>query len=141
MVQLLGDIFRCIFLDTVLIENQLSQIHRKVHKLKVLRHNLKDSLIIAVMVILLSNSYTLLQQYLYMKKESKLITEFVTKQILMKENSHGDTLYIVLIGDSKRKKPSQGPSTDSDAKKKNMKCHYCKKKGHVKLECRKLKAN
>ena len=76
-----------------------------------------------------------------MKKESKLITEFVTKQILMKENSHGDTLYIVLIGDSKRKKPSQGPSTDSDAKKKNMKCHYCKKKGHVKLECRKLKAN
>jgi len=26
-------------------------------------------------------------------------------------------------------------------KKKNIKCHYYKKKGHVKLECRKLKAN
>ena len=92
------------------------------------------------MVILLSDSYTLLQQYLYMKKESKLMTEFVTKQILMEENSYGDALHVILMGDSKRKKPSQGPSTDSNAKK-NMKCHYCKKKGHVKLECRKLKAN
>ena len=45
------------------------------------------------------------------------------------------------MGDSKGKKPSQGPSTDSDMKKKNMKCHYYKKKGHVKLECRKLRAN
>jgi len=45
------------------------------------------------------------------------------------------------MGDSKGKKPSQGPSTDSDMKKKNMKCHYCKKKGHVKLECSKLKGN
>ena len=52
-----------------------------------------------------------------------------------------DALYIVLIGDDKGKKPSQGPSTDSDAKKKNMKCYYCKKKEHVKSECRKLKAN
>jgi len=59
----------------------------------------------------------------------------------MEENSHGSTSYIALIEDSKRKKPSQGPSTNSDAKKKNMKCHYCKKKRHVKLEYRKLKAN
>jgi len=59
----------------------------------------------------------------------------------MKENSHGDALHIVLIGDGKRKKSFQGSSTDSDAKKKNMKCHYYKKKGHVKSEYRKLKAN
>jgi len=76
-----------------------------------------------------------------MKKESKLTTEFVTKQILMEENSRGDASHIALMGDGKGKKPSQGPSTDSDAKKKNIKCHYCKKKGHVKSECRKLKAD
>jgi len=76
-----------------------------------------------------------------MKKESKLTTEFITKQILMEENSHGDASHVALMGDGKRKKPSQGPSTDSDAKKKNMKCHYCKKKGHVKSEYRKLKAD
>jgi len=76
-----------------------------------------------------------------MKKESKLMTEFVTKQILIEENSCGDASHVALMGDGKGKKPSQGPSTDSDAKKKNMKCHYCKKKRHVKSECRKLKAN
>jgi len=75
-----------------------------------------------------------------MKKKSKLTTEFVIKQILMEENSHSNASHITLMGDGKGKKPSQGPSTDSDAKKKNMKCHYCKKKGHVKLEYRKLKA-
>jgi len=67
--------------------------------------------------------------------------EFVTKQILMEENSHGNISHVALIGDGKEKKPSQGPSTNSDAKKKNMKCYYCKKKGHVKSECRKLKAD
>ena len=67
--------------------------------------------------------------------------EFVTKQILMEENSHGDASHVVLMGDGKGKKPSQGSSTNSDAKKKNIKYHYCKKKGHVKLEYRKLKAN
>jgi len=67
--------------------------------------------------------------------------EFITKQILIKENFHGDISYITLIEDSKGKKPSQCPSTDSDTKKKNMKCHYYKKKKHVKLECRKLKAD
>jgi len=58
IVQQLGDIFRCIFLDTVPMKNQLSQIHQKVHRLKVLRHNLKNSLIIAVMVISLLDLYT-----------------------------------------------------------------------------------
>ena len=67
--------------------------------------------------------------------------EFVTKQILMEENSRSDTSHVALIGDGKEKKLSQGPSTNSDAKKKNMKCHYCKKKRHVKSECRKLKAD
>jgi len=47
----------------------------------------------------------------------------------------------IITTDGKGKKPSQSPSTDSDAKKKNMKCHYCKKKEHVKSECRKLKAD
>jgi len=57
MVQLLRDIFRYTFLDTVSMENQLSQRYQKVHRLKVLRHDLKDSLIAAVMVISLPDSY------------------------------------------------------------------------------------
>jgi len=76
-----------------------------------------------------------------MKKESKLTMEFVTKQILIEENSCSNASHIALMGDGKGKKFSQGPSTDSDAKKKNMKCYYCKKKRHVKPEYRKLKAD
>jgi len=57
IVQLLGDIFRCIFLDTIPMENQLSQMYQKVHRLKVLGHDLKDSLIAAVMVMSLPDSY------------------------------------------------------------------------------------
>jgi len=76
-----------------------------------------------------------------MKKKSKLTMEFVTKQILIEENSHGDASHVTLMGDGKGKKPSQGPSTDSDMKKKNIKYHYYKKKEHVKSECRKLKAD
>jgi len=106
IVQLLGDIFRCTFLDTVPMENQLSQICQNIHRLKILGHDLKDSLIAVVMVMLLPDLYTLLRQYLYMKKESKLITGFVTKQILMEENSHGNASYVTLIGNNKRKKPS-----------------------------------
>ena len=44
----------------------------------------------------------------------------------------------------KGKKPIhqfQGSSNDGDAKKKNMKCHYCKRKGHIKSKYRKLKAD
>jgi len=81
-------------------------MYRKVHRLKVLGHNLKDSLIAAVMVMSLPDSYASLRQHLYMKKESKLTMEFVTKQILMEENSHGNTSHITLMGDGKGKKPS-----------------------------------
>ena len=48
------------------------------------------------------------------------------------------------MGEGKEKKPvkqSQDPSVDSGAKKKNMKCHYYKRKGHFKSEYKKLKAN
>jgi len=59
MVQLLGDIFRCTFLDTVPMENQLSQMCQKVHRLKVLKHDLKDTLIAAVIVMSLLDSYVM----------------------------------------------------------------------------------
>ena len=62
----------------------------------------------------------------------------------MEENAREDASYIALIGEGKGKKPvkqSQDSFVDSDAKKKNMKYYYCKKKGYFKLKCKKLKAN
>ena len=62
----------------------------------------------------------------------------------VQQNTHRDTLHIALMGESKGKKPvkqSQNSSADGNVKKKNIKYYYYKKKGYLKLECRKLKAN
>jgi len=74
----------------------------------------------------------------------RFVTDFVIKQILLEENAYRDVSHITLMGEGKEKKSvkqSQDSSANSDIKKKNMKCHYCKKKRHLKLECIKLKAN
>ena len=68
----------------------------------------------------------------------------ICDKILLEENACGDVSYVVLMGKGKGKKPvkqSQDSSVDSNAKKKNMKCYYYKRKGHFKLECKKLKAD
>ena len=101
-------------------------------------------MITMLIMVLLPDSYALLRQHLYMKDKDTLTMDFVIKQILLEENTHEDASYIALIGEGKGKKPvkqSQDSSVDSDAKKKNMKYHYCKRKGYFKLECKKLKAN
>ena len=73
----------------------------------------------------------------------RFVTDFVIKQILLEENAYRDVSHVILMGEGKEKKSvkqSQDSSADSDIKK-NIKCHYCKKKRHLKLECIKLKVN
>jgi len=97
-----------------------------------------------IIMVSLLESYAPLRQHLYMQDENTLTMDFVIKQILLEKNTCESTLYIALVGDGKGKKPIhqfQGSSNDGDAKKKNMKCHYCKRKGHIKSKCRKLKAD
>jgi len=63
--------------------------------------------------------------------------DFVIKQVLLEENVCGDASHVALMEEGKEKKPikqSQDPSANSDVKKKNMKCYYCKKKRHLKSE-------
>jgi len=58
MAQLLGDVFKTTFVDTIPMEQQLSDMWDKVHRLRDLGHDLKDSLIATVMMISLPESYT-----------------------------------------------------------------------------------
>jgi len=88
MAQLLRDVFRITLVDTIPMEQQLSNIKDKVHRLKDLGHDLKDSLITTVMIISLLESYTLLRQHLYIKNKTTLTTDFIIKQILMDEKLH-----------------------------------------------------
>jgi len=79
MAQLLGDVFRTTLVDTVPMEQQLSDMRDKVHRLRDLGHDLKDLLIATVMIISLPESYASLRQHLYMKNETTLTTNFVIK--------------------------------------------------------------
>ena len=144
VVQLFVDVFKGYFVDTILMKEHLSDMYEKIHRLKDLGYDLKDLTIVILIMVSLPESYVLLRQYLYMQDENTLTMDFVIKQILLEENAHGSTPHVALVGDGKGKKPIyqfQGFSNDGNVKKKNMKCHYCKRKGHIKSECRKLKAN
>jgi len=59
----------------------------KIHRLRDLEHDLKDLLIVMVLIILLLESYALLRQHLYMKDETTLTIDFIIKQILMDKKS------------------------------------------------------
>ena len=126
------------------MEEQLTNVSEKVYKLKNLGYEFKDTTITMLIMVSLPDFYTLLRQHLYMKDKDTLTMDFVIKQVLLEENTYGDASHIALMREGKGKKPvkqSQDLFSDGDVKKKNMKCHYCKKKGHLKLECRRLKAN
>jgi len=138
------NVFKGYFVDTISMEEQLTDISEKVHKLKNLRYEFKDTTVAMLIMVSLPDSYASLRQHLYMKDEDTLTMDFVIKQILLEENARGDASHVALMGEGKGKKPvkqSQDPFVDSDAKKKNMKCYYCKRKGYFKLECKKLKAD
>jgi len=77
----------------------------KVHRLRGVGHDLKDSLIATVMIISLLESYTLLRQHLYIKDKTTLTTDFVIKQILMDEKSRKGIPHVILMGHGKGKRP------------------------------------
>ena len=144
VAQLFVNIFKEHFVDTISIEEQLTDMSEKVHKLKNLGYKFKNATITMLIMVSLLDSYASLRQHLYMKDEDTLTMDFVIKQILLKENACEDASHITLMEEGKGKKPvkqSQDSSVDSDAKKKNIKCHYCKRKGYFKSEYKKLKAN
>jgi len=58
-------------------------------------------MIAMLIMVLLPESYTSLRQHLYIKDKDTLTMDFVIKQILLEENAHRDTSYVVLIGEVK----------------------------------------
>ena len=144
MTQLLGDVFRMTFVDTIPIEQQLSDMWDKVHRLRDLGHDLKDLLIATVIMISLLESYTSLRQHLYIKNESTLTTDFVVRQILMDEKVCEGPPHVALMSHGKGKKPvyqSTNYSCDHEGKKREVKCFYYNRVGHIRLECKKMKAD
>jgi len=139
LAELIHDIFRVTFVDRIPLEQQLDDMCDKVDRLRDLGHDLKDSLIATVMIISLPESYSSLQRCLHMQDEKTLTTNFVIQQILTEEKFR---LNAALLGHHHKGKKHTQVQNDSDTKrKKNLTCHYCKKKGHIKSECRKFKTD
>jgi len=83
VAQLFMDVFKGHFVETILIEEQLTDMSEKVHKLKDLGYNLKDVTIAMLIMVSLPEYYASLRQHLYMKDEDTLTMDFVIKQILL----------------------------------------------------------
>ena len=67
VAQLFVDVFKRYFVDTISMKEQLSNMHKKVHKLKDLGYDLKNVSIAMLMMVLLLESYASLRQHLYIK--------------------------------------------------------------------------
>jgi len=97
------------------------------------------------MLLALSNSYSTLCTILNSAPATtgglSLSTDIVITHVLTEEkNTKLGSSQMALIAHTKGKgKPQSSRLSDGDKKK--IKCNYCKKKGHIKPECQKLKAD
>jgi len=133
LAELIHDIFRVTFVDRIPLEQQLNDMCDKVDRLRDLGH---DSLIATVMIISLPESYSSLQRCLHMQDENTLTTNFVIQQILAEEKFR---LNAAPLGHHHKGKKQSQIQNDSDTKKKkNLTCHYCKKKGTHQIRVQKV---
>ena len=132
---LIGEIFQSTFTDESLLEPQLNALCHMAHILTSLGLKLEDSLIVIAMVISLPESYSILRTIL-MSSEDKLSPDSVTTQVLIKEKGWKNPVQIALLAHGKK-----GKGKDQKGEKEKKKCTYCKKKGHLKKDCQKKKAD
>jgi hypothetical protein len=71
-------------------------------------------------------------------RSNLLVKSDIDNDLTTAESSHQDVGLFVERGRHKERNPSSG-RTRSKSKHKNLTCNYCKKKGHIKADCYKLK--
>jgi len=82
IAKLISDIFHGIFVEGTPLKTQFNSM---IQKSKNLEHILTDSLVVTAIIILLFNSYILLQQLLFITSDDKLSTDFIIQQTLIEE--------------------------------------------------------
>jgi len=79
-----------------------------------------------------------------MKDESTLTTDFAVRQILMDEKACQEPPHIALMSHGKGKKPvyqSTNYLGNHEGKRREVKCFYCNRVGHIRSECKKMKTD
>ena len=125
----------------------MNTIHHKAHILQTLNHSLTDSLVAVSIIHFLSKTYSTLKTILLSTPEDKLSSDMIINYILVKEKSQqsqstSQTAFVTHLRKGKGKaqdKEKRGQGKGADGKPKSGKCIYCKKKGHYKAKCRKMK--
>ena len=95
----------------------------------------------------LPETYSILKTILLSTPKDKLSSDAIINHILVEEKSQksqstSQTAFVAHLGKGKEKaqdKGKRGQGKGADGKPKLGKCAYCKKKGHYKAECRKIK--
>jgi hypothetical protein len=132
---LIGKLFWSTFLDESPLEPQLNAMRHKAHVLSSLGLKLEDALVAIAMVISLPESYSTLKTIL-MSTEDKLLPDAVIAQVLIEEKSRKNPAHMALLAHGGKGKGKRDQKGDKERKK----CSYCKMKGHIRDECRRLKA-
>lgn len=136
---LIGELFRNTLDDELPLGPQMDSMVQKGHLIRSLGQVIDDTLIAIAIVISLPPSYATLKTIL-MSTDGSLTSEKVVTQVLREEKDrrHGTeaTALVARYGKGKG-----NPGAKSADPKKKLKCDYCKKRGHVKDECRKLQAD
>jgi len=102
---------------------------------------------VAVAIIHSLPTYSTLKTILLSTPEDKLSSNMIINHILVEEKSQQSqstfqTAFIIHLGKRKGKAQDKGKGGQvkgADGKPKSGKCAYCKKKGHYKTKCRKMK--
>ena len=141
IASLIGELFRETLSDDTPLRPQLDAMLHKKHVLSSLGQMLDDSLIAIAMVISLPPSYATLRAIL-MSSDQTLTTEKVISSVVEHEKMlAGQSRQAALLTRTLSKPArSDHKSTDKKGKDNKPKCAHCKKLGHKKDECRKLKA-
>jgi len=125
----------------------MNTICYKAHILQTLNYFLTDSLIAVAIIHSLPETYSTLKTILLSTPKDKLSSDTIINHILVEEKSQksqstSQTAFITHLGKRKGKaqdKGKRGQEKGADGKPKLNKYAYCKKKGHYKAECRKMK--
>ena len=141
------------FLDNQNMESHINSLIMLGEQLKAAGEKLNDSDIVATLLSSLPSTYDPLITALEARDEADLTLEFVKGRLLHEERRKGkeEESYENAMYSKGRKwpsKPSPGPSGYKGPNKghegprrfsKSIECFYCRQKGHIKRDCRKLK--
>lgn len=124
--------------DTEALRPQVDRIIFTIHQLESLNILIPDVVVAYQLIYRLPNSYSTLRTVLTSSDPAKVTSKWVTEQIIAEEHyriaQSGGTASAFF--DNIKTKNGKGKSGQDD---KDKTCSHCRKKGHKRAECRRLK--